>query len=61
MRILPMRSLIIKKDATFRGMGGRWNEKRLDEGIIFGGGGVGFDLKYPEGDFYEYTLMAWVK
>ena len=50
-----------KKSNPFSGMGGRWNQKRLEEGIIFGNGGVGMTNKYPAGSEYEYSLLAWVK
>ena len=49
----------------FSGLGGSQSraklEARLKKGLIFGGGGVGFDTLYPSGDEYEYRLMAWVK
>lgn len=50
-----------KKSYPFSGMGGRWNQKRAEEGIIFGNNGIGMTNKYPIGTEYEYTLMAWVK
>lgn len=47
--------------AVFSGMGGIWDEKRLEKGIIFGSNGIGVTATYPDTNKYDYTLMAWVK
>ena len=49
------------KNATFKGMAGRFSMKRLQEGITFGFSGYAYENLYPKGEFYEYRLHAWVK
>ena len=58
-RIIANALISNKKDAIFKGMGGVWDEERLNEGIIFGNKGIGVTSTYPDSNKYNYTLMAW--